>query len=314
MVSNSHRIFYYSTLVAKRTNDIRKKRRVLQTLAEVDAFLEEVNQAFNISSEAGFAEFDRACFKTDRTFLRLDPFSNEYRDRQLDLYLSLSGKDHYEANLCEETALDLELALKRPFPYQSGSASIAGEHIMAHGHLLMHSALAPGMRVLEFGAGWGQTTVHLARLGIEVTVCEISTNFCNYLSKFMENLGLTVRLVKKDMLEFGPDDGHEFDAIIFNESFHHCSDHQRLVENLQSLLKPGGNVIFSAEPINHKFPTPWGLRLDGQSLWAIRKNGWFELGFNINYFRTLLHRYGMGLHRKSVKNYPMSDLLIAKKQ
>jgi hypothetical protein len=37
---------------------------------------------------------------------------------------------------------------------------------------------------------------------------------------------------------------------------------------------------------------PWGLRLDGCSLWAIRKNGWMELGFRDDYFRDALARTG----------------------
>jgi hypothetical protein len=48
-------------------------------------------------------------------------------------------------------------------------------------------------------------------------------------------------------------------------------------------------VFFAAEPILEAFPVPWGVRVDGESLWAIRQNGWLELGFQESYFvRTLL--------------------------
>jgi hypothetical protein len=57
-------------------------------------------------------------------------------------------------------------------------------------------------------------------------------------------------------------------------------------------VKPGGHVYFAAEPITADFPLPWGLRMDGESLWAIRGNGWMELGFNENYFREVLARTG----------------------
>jgi hypothetical protein len=49
-------------------------------------------------------------------------------------------------------------------------------------------------------------------------------------------------------------------------------------------------VFFASEPIDDSFDVPWGLRLDGESLWAIRRNGWLELGFQESYFlRTLQH-------------------------
>lgn len=57
-------------------------------------------------------------------------------------------------------------------------------------------------------------------------------------------------------------------------------------------VKPGGRVYFGGEPITDGFPVPWGLRLDGESLWAIRKHGWLELGFTESYFVKALERTG----------------------
>ena len=68
-----------------------------------------------------------------------------------------------------------------------------------------------------------------------------------------------------------------FDAAVFFESFHHCSDHMRLLRALRQAVKPDGRAYFAAEPILPDFPIPWGLRMDGESLWAIRSNGWMEL-------------------------------------
>jgi hypothetical protein len=58
------------------------------------------------------------------------------------------------------------------------------------------------------------------------------------------------------------------------------------------VLTPEGRVFFAGEPITADFPMPWGLRLDGNSLWAIRKNGWLELGFREDYFRQALEQTG----------------------
>jgi SAM-dependent methyltransferase len=83
-----------------------------------------------------------------------------------------------------------------------------------------------------------------------------------------------------------------FDAAVFFECFHHCADHNRLLKALRSAVKPGGKLYFAAEPILADFPVPWGLRADGESLWATRSNGWMELGFSESYFQEALRRAG----------------------
>ena len=80
----------------------------------------------------------------------------------------------------------------------------------------------------------------------------------------------------------------QFDAVLFFGSFHHCADHLRLLEGLQRVVAPEGRLFFGAEPILNDFPMPWGIRLDGNSLWALRKNGWLELGFQEEYFAAAL--------------------------
>jgi SAM-dependent methyltransferase len=77
-----------------------------------------------------------------------------------------------------------------------------------------------------------------------------------------------------------------FDAIVFDASFHHCSDHRALLASLVDRLKSEGKVLFAAEPIDETLPMPWGLRLDGGSVWSSRCFGWLELGFTETYFRA----------------------------
>lgn len=84
----------------------------------------------------------------------------------------------------------------------------------------------------------------------------------------------------------------KFDAIFFFESFHHCWEFQRLLRALHRVLRPGGKIYFAAEPINTDFTVPWGMRLDGESLWAARRAGWMELGFHSDFFAELLSRTG----------------------
>lgn len=83
-----------------------------------------------------------------------------------------------------------------------------------------------------------------------------------------------------------------YDAVLFFECFHHCDDHMRLLRALHRAVVPGGRVYLAAEPISAGFGQPWGVRLDGEALWAARNFGWLELGFEEGYFRGALQATG----------------------
>ena len=242
--------------------------QTIRDLAELDAKIDECNRAERVSDDAL-----RAVFGTFRmeppASLPADPFASEYRDFQLDLYREVAGRPYSTGN--EETPFDVERAVLRPFPFSTGSGQTAGEHFMAVGFLLRAMALPPNARVLEFGPGWGNTTIMLAKLGHRVTVVDIEPRFCELIRRRAAREGVEVEVVNADFL-WAEEAGARFDAALFFECFHHCADHLRLLRALRGTLAPGGRVFFGAEPISPGFPMPWGLRLDGCSLWAIRKH------------------------------------------
>ena len=53
--------------------------------------------------------------------------------------------------------------------------------------------------------------------------------------------------------------------------------------------------------------------MDGESLWAIRKNGWLELGFKESYFKKTLKRYGQSVKKYYCNETPWGNVFIAKK-
>lgn len=263
--------------------------QTIRDLAELDAKLDECNRAGAVSDDALRAVF--GTFRMDPpAALPPDPFAPEYRDFQLGLYHEVAGRPYSTAN--EETVFDLERAVLRPFPFTTGSCATAGEHIMAVGFLLRAMALPPNSRVLEFGPGWGNTTTMLAKLGHRVTAVDVDGRFCELLRRRAEREGVEIEVVQADFL-WAEGAGARFDAVLFFECFHHCADHLRLLRALRGALAPGGRVFFGAEPIFASgFPMPWGVRLDGCSLWAIRRNGWMELGFREDYWEEALARTG----------------------
>jgi SAM-dependent methyltransferase len=231
-----------------------------------------------------------ATFRMDPPPIPHDPFSPEYREAQMALYAEIAGRPYSTAN--EVTAFDIDAAVAAPFPFSTRSCVTAGEHFQAMGMVLRQMALKPGSRVLEFGPGWGNTTLALARLGHKVTAVDIEPNFCELIRRRAARERVAVEVVNDDFLWVEGVPAGSFDAVLFFECFHHCADHLRLLSALRSVLAPGGAVFFGAEPIQPDFPAHWGLRLDGSSLWAIRKNGWLELGFRDDYFRDALARTG----------------------
>ncbi|MDX8512384.1 class I SAM-dependent methyltransferase [Mesorhizobium captivum] len=261
---------------------------IVSNMQQLDAKLAEC--------EAAAQESDSALRRVFSTFrmdfsneVPADPFSSEYMDFQICLYRKISGKDYSPYN--EQSKFNVTMADRRPFPFNSGSCKTVGYFTMGAGFLLNTLDLAPGARVVEFGPGWGNTTIAMAMLGLDVTAVDIESDFCELLELRARRHEVDVKVVNADFM-WAENVQDPFDAAIFFECFHHCSDHMRLLNALRTAVKPGGRVYFAAEPIVPDFPIPWGLRMDGESLWAIRRNGWMELGFSECYFQDALARTG----------------------
>jgi ubiquinone/menaquinone biosynthesis C-methylase UbiE len=240
-----------------------------------------------------------------------DPYGDEYQRTQFSLYEKLYGKAYSTSH--EHSEFDVATAAREPFPYLHGSWSTVGNQLIAIGFIIKAMELPKGARILEFGPGWGNTTLTLAKMGYHVTAIDIEPNFVELIKERarMESIrNLDVLIGDFSAIESMPG---QYDAILFFECFHHCSDHLRLIRALDRVVKPGGIVCFGAEPIIPEFPIPWGLRMDGQSLWAIRKNGWLELGFNLSYFEEAMRKSGWGIERNIGHDSPWATALIARR-
>jgi protein-L-isoaspartate O-methyltransferase len=260
--------------------------KVIHTLDELDVLLAACDEAKSDDAlRLIFSEF-RMELPVDAPH---DPFSTAYHDYQMALYRRIAGRDYALTN--EATPFDVEQAVSRPFPYSTASCQTAGAHYVTIGHFLRHLRLPPRSRLVEFGPGWGNLTLALAALGHDVTAVDVEPRFCELIRRRANQMGLTINVVNADF-SWAENVTDPYDAIIFFECFHHAADHRSTLRHLHNALKPGGIVYMGAEPILADFPVPWGLRLDGQSLWSIRKFGWMELGFRDDYFHEALASTG----------------------
>lgn len=256
--------------------------QAINTLDELDAMLGECDRAATDDDlRRVFSRFMMSPQAALPAEVRADPLGDAYHSAQMSLYERISGRTYSLLN--EHTPFDVAAAVTRPFPYSTGSCSTAGDHLVTIGQFLKVLSLAPESRILELGPGWGNTTLALAALGHRVTAVDVEPSFCELIRRRAAQSGLEIEVVDADFRWVNTVE-QPYDAIIFFECFHHAADHLTLLRSLHHALRPGGRVYLGAEPILTDFPIPWGIRLDGQSLWSVRKFGWMELGFSKAYF------------------------------
>lgn len=242
-----------------------------------------------------------------------DPTSEEFRAAQLRLYELLARQPYEVAH--EETKFNRAHLLRWPFPYVTRSAVTVGNYLMMYGQIIKEMNLPNGAHVLEMGSGYGPLTYQLASMGYRVTCTDISENLLEYVRTRCADLPGRVETVRSDMNEFAVAGIH--DAVIFFESFHHVLNHADLLQRIGNSLEDDGILVFAGEPIvpadSQIVPYPWGLRMDGISLWAIRRDGWLELGFRVDYFSDLLRRLGWVHRRVQSISMPGADIWICKR-
>lgn len=235
----------------------------------------------------------------------LDPYSAEYAAQQRRLWALVAGVERdYDVEVDEKEA-DWGSVDAVRFPgyfarRDPGAVAAASDHVIASGMIMKHCGLKPGDWALEYGAGFGQTALALARLGVNVDTVDVSDQFCRWVGEQAEFFRVPLTPFKG---RFGdaPRSSQRYDVVWFYESFHHCLDFVRVVGQLPKLLRPGGRVILAGEPIvereNAAVPYPWGLRLHSEVVAVVRRQRWFELGFSEDFLFELFAHAGFTMQR-----------------
>ena len=230
--------------------------------------------------------------------LQLDPFSVDYRSMVLQIYYDLRGSDQpYRPEQDEKSGMGLPQDLiSGVSPWFFQDTALVSEFLLSWGQIMRALALPPGSRarILEYGTGSGQLLLFLARLGLQTSAVDIDAASLELVRAQAAAMQLDVRT---EQGAFGEGFGDEtFDRIVFFEAFHHAIDFVALLRRLRQRLNPGGMLVLCGEPVVGGFmpavPYPWGPRLDGLSVFCIRRYGWMELGFTEAFLVEALHRHG----------------------
>lgn len=290
-------------------------KKQINNLTELDRYLAFVDEQFLKSDDAGRDALESFYYSPRKMDIPNDPYSEEYHNFQMRLYSLISGNCQYSINN-EESIFDLESKKNTPFPYYTKSATTVGDQLLAIGYIIKQSNMPSNSKVLEFGPGWGNLTIALAQMGHNVTCVEVEKRFAELIAYRASLINTEISIINHNMLEFVKKTDQKFDAIFFYESFHHCSNPIELVQNLPNIINKGGIICFASEPIvngpSFIIPYPWGIRLDGMSVWSIRKFGWMELGFKKDFFLDLLSKNGFVMNEFASDVSPLTHLIIAK--
>ena len=151
---------------------------------------------------------------------------------------------------------------------------------------------------MEFGPGYGNVALALARNGCKVTAVDIEVAYLDWIRVQASQYGVEVTTHQGTFGDI-PRGSEPFDAVLFLEAFHHCLDHVNVLAKLQDVTTADAVVCIGDEPIFDDddywaatVPFPWGPRLDLQSIHAGQAHGWLELGFQERYVMDVLARTG----------------------
>lgn len=291
--------------------------KYITNLSDLDRELAYVDSQFKISDDCGRVALGNFCYKIKEDSIPKDPYSQEYYDFQMELYSLLSGRQSYNISN-EESVFNQEEIKDNPFPYYTHSASTVGDQLLAIGFIIKQTNLPANSNIIEFGPGWGNLTLALAQMGHNVTCVEVEKRFIDLIKYRSEGIKNQIKIFHQDMLKFSEFPDKRYDAAFFYESFHHCRDPITLIKNLSDIINDNGIICFASEPFvqspSEIIPYPWGIRLDGMSIWSIRRFGWMELGFDINFFMKILSEYGFVSERISSGVSPLTNMIIANRR
>jgi len=289
---------------------------VIHDFGDLLSILDECIADQSRKPEEVSGRLSRLRFSPDLSTLDIyNPYSKEYINWQKNLLSRLIGKD-YSVSSEGHSWISGKKEIS-PFPFNLKQTNQIGYWTIIVGHILQKLDLRAGARVLEVGFGYGNLTELLLRSGIEVHAIDPSASFCSYLEERFGEYGDQLQIACDDLLNVKLD--AVYDAVVFFESFHHMSDHVMALQLTRQALKNNNSLIyFGAEPIvpdnldDPVVPYPWGVRLDGRSLFTIRKNGWMELGFQRGYFEKVLHKESLETEYYFLNGYHHSSLFVAR--
>jgi 2-polyprenyl-3-methyl-5-hydroxy-6-metoxy-1,4-benzoquinol methylase len=220
------------------------------------------------------------------------PFSKEYFAQQMALYHEITGHPYLDARDEFTPGVPVEKLLLAPNAYDHPVPAEYAKHCVAMGLVVQQLNLPRGARILELGSGWGFCQEFLSHCGYRTVGIDANPDFVATSNARLSRLGFGERVIHSTFDQFSPDVLGQFDAVLAYEAFHHAVDPYALLSKVVGCMNKNGVFILAAEPFNDYYSS-WGLRLDPYSIYCIKKYGWFESGWSIEFMADLFGRCGL---------------------
>ncbi len=174
----------------------------------------------------------------------LDAVAARMRKGPLAVEVDRANEQHYEV-----PAEFFRIVLGRRMKYSSGYWPAGVRDLDAAEDAMLHltcerAGIAPGMRILELGCGWGALTLWIARRFPSCRVVAVSNSRSQrrFIEEVCRDAGLdNVRVITADMNGFDP--GGRFDRVVSVEMFEHMRNYRLLLRRVGTWLRPGGRLF-----------------------------------------------------------------------
>jgi cyclopropane-fatty-acyl-phospholipid synthase len=111
--------------------------------------------------------------------------------------------------------------------------------------------LAPGMRLLDIGGGWGGTTQYCGNRGVEVTSLTLVEESAAYIRRLIADHGIPGKVEVQDILNHRP--AEPYDHAVIYGVIEHIPNYRTFCQRVWSALKPGGRLYLDASATKQKF-------------------------------------------------------------
>jgi SAM-dependent methyltransferase len=210
-----------------------------------------------------------------------------------------------KAELYFSTLNDWDFHLAKPFSTVKDAPGL----LINFATMLQGLDLAPGLRLLDFGAGTGWTSRYLSQLGCEVIVLDVSKTALEIAKELYRRQPVVGNQPEPLFLPF---DGYRIDLadasvdrILCFDSFHHAVDPDAMLREFARVLKPGGIAAFAEPGPDHskRPPSQFEMRtygvvendIDIHAIWRTARQAGFSdiklAAYNIPPFHVDLDRY-----------------------
>jgi SAM-dependent methyltransferase len=173
--------------------------------------------------------------------------------------------------------------------------------------------LPAGSAILDLCCGHGRHAIPLAQRGYRVTGQDLSETFLRQAEASAAAVGVRVQWVRRDMREMPFES--EFDAVInvFTAFgyFEREADDQRVLEEVQKALKPGGVFLLETmhrDALARRFQ-PYGITRHEDGLLVLEERRFDQVRGRNDVLLTMIHADGRRVeHRHSVRIYTATEL------